>query len=87
MNKRIRYSSIGEGGVYNSNRVITTTQGEVKVRYNVNNMVVEIIDAYDENNVLRTFVAPNHQVMKRNIKLTLIEMGAVFGTETRTHAD
>lgn len=86
MNKRIRYMSVGDN-VFMSTRSIETSGGWVRVRYNLNNMVVHILSAEDEENTLRTFVAANVHKMKKSIKDNLIEMGAVFEKETRVHAE
>lgn len=86
MSKRIRYALEGDN-VFMSTRAIETNQGWVRVRYNMSNMVVHIVNADDHELALHTFVASSEHRMKKAIKETLIEMGASFEKENRAHVE
>lgn len=82
MNKRIRYWE-REPNLFVSVRMIETDKGPIRIEFNTSNMVVNLIKASEKDVILDTFTAPNHFVMKRQIKEKLIAMGAKFGAEKR----
>jgi hypothetical protein len=80
---RVRYTK-DHDGTFLSKRVIATNHGEVMVRYNVDNRIVVIFSAANPEKVLKSFSFTTDGIMKKQIKATLLELGAVFGDETRT---
>lgn len=82
MNKRIRYGVDAEGS-YVSKKIIETAHGEVMVKFNLDNRVVQIMKPNGE--LLDTFVSTTNHKIKIDIKKKLLSMGAVFESETRNH--
>lgn len=80
MNKRIRYGLDAEGS-YVSNKIIETAHGEVLVKFNLDNRVVQITTP--NGKLIDTFVSTTSHKMKIDIKKKLVSMGAVFEDETR----
>ena len=81
MNKRIRYVN-NEDGTKISTRVIQTSHGEMKVKFNPSYKVVHILSAVDER-VLHSFVGTTTRDMQTKIKEYLLKMGAEFEPEMR----
>lgn len=80
MNKRIRYSMDADG-CYVSNKIIETAHGEVFVKFNPDNRVVQLITPAGA--LVSSFVGTTSHQIKINIKEKLIEMGAEFEPEKR----
>jgi hypothetical protein len=86
MSVRVRYTK-DHDGTFLSKRVIPTNHGEVMVRYNTDNRIVVIFSAANPEKVLKSFTFTTDGIMKKQIKATLIELGAVFAEETRNRLD
>lgn len=81
MNKRIRYSLDADGS-YVSKKIIETAHGEVLVKFNLDNRLVQIIGAA-QGQLIDSFVSTTSHKIKIDIKKKLVSMGAVFEPETR----
>lgn len=86
MNKRIRYGLDNEG-FYVAKKIIETAQGEVVVKFSLDNRVVLIHSANHPYQLLDTFVSTTDHQIKIDIKNKLVSMGAVFEPETRNHKE
>lgn len=86
MNKRIRYGLLDDG-TYVSKKVIVTSHGEVIVKFNKENRVIQFYSATETGRLLDTFVSTTEHNIKIDIKKKLISMGAEFAEETRIRSE
>lgn len=82
MNKRIRYVPDGSGCMI-SKRIIETHHGEIVVKFNPDNHVVQFFTASEPPKLVSSFTYGSNHQLKIQIKKELLAMGAVFEEEKR----